>query len=445
MADGNITLESAATDFGALKSGLPGADVPWFAALRDAGMERFTATGLPARNWESWKYTNLNSIANTPFRLAEREPGAVADQIPSLLGDGGGPRLVFVNGRFDAGLSHLGVLPEGVRIEPLADALIRDAADLEAALIPPAAEERQPLLDLNTAFASDGVVVRIGKGVALENVLEVIFFGAAAEGALTCHPRSLIVLEDGSQASILEHHFGLGDGQYFTNSVLGIRLGSGATLRHCKVQEENPHATHISTTRASLADGAAYDGFILSLGAGLSRHDVSVRLEGEGAVCRLNGAMLMRGRQHCDITTRIEHVAPGTACSEVFKNVLDDRARGVFQGTIVVDRDAQGTDGHQLCKTLILSDEAEMDAKPELEIYADDVKCSHGATMGDMDAEALFYLRSRGVPEHRARDILIESFLAETLDHMEITTLRGPLLAKIADWLGKRPAGEDHE
>jgi len=234
---------------------------------------------------------------------------------------------------------------------------------------------------------------------------------------------------------VIEHHVSLGGGATFANSATEIELGDGALLHHYKMQAEGPEAFNLGTLHASVGRNAHYDGFGMSLGARLSRNEVAVRLDGEGARCHLNGAYMMRGRQHCDNTTVIEHVVPHTSCREVFKGVLDDEARAVFQGRIVVHPDAQQSDGHQLSKAMLLSEKAEIDAKPELEIYADDVKCSHGATAGDLDHEALFYLRSRGLPEARARNLLIEAFLTESVEAIAAADLCPAFLASIADWL----------
>jgi len=204
-------------------------------------------------------------------------------------------------------------------------------------------------------------------------------------------------------------------------------VGRGATLRHYRVQAESRDATHVTTTHVRVGRDATYENFTLAISGRLSRNEISVRLEGEGGRCSLNGAYLMRGSEHCDNTTLIEHLVPRTACREVFKGVLDDESRAVFQGRIVVHKDAQNTDGHQLCKALLLSTGAEIDAKPELEIYADDVKCSHGATTGQLDETALFYLRSRGVPEALARNLLVQSFLGEALDQITSDEVRAAL------------------
>jgi Fe-S cluster assembly protein SufD len=348
--------------------------------------------------------------------------------------------VIFVNGRLRQCLALLGDQPEGVELGGLADALRQDPEALAAELgrngNGEAAPDGQPLFALNTAMMQDGLVLRVKRGVSVALPIEVIYVGAPGDEPLAFHSRNLIVLEPGARATVVEHHVGLGAGAYFANGGADIRIEEGAQLHHYKIQEEGPDGIHIATSHVELARDALYDSFVLTKGARLSRHEVAVRLAGEGAQCHLNGAYMVRGEQHCDMTTTIDHLAPRTSCREVFKGVIDDRARAVFQGRITVHRNAQQSNGHQLSKALLLSDRAEVDAKPELEIFADDVKCSHGATAGDLDRDALFYLRARGIPEAAARDILIEAFLAETINNIAAEGLCPALMSSVGHWLG---------
>jgi Fe-S cluster assembly protein SufD len=242
-------------------------------------------------------------------------------------------------------------------------------------------------------------------------------------------------LEEGSQLTLVKTHAGIDVGGYFTNAVTDIHIGDGATLRHYTVQAENRDAIHLVTANVSVGRDATYEAFSLAIGGRLSRSESTVRLTAEGGHCNLSGAYLMRGREHCDNTTLVEHLSPDATSREVFKGVLDDDSRGVFQGKIIVHKDAQRTDGHQLSKALLLSDRAEMDAKPELEIYADDVKCSHGAATGQLDETSLFYLRSRGIPEALARNLLIQSFMGEALKEISDETVREAMEGRILHWL----------
>ncbi len=424
-----------AEHFGALKAGLPGSDLPWLTEMREAGMESFRARGLPTQRTEAWKYTSLRPLEKLAFSPAATQTVGL-DRLPSLLPAGASNhRLVFVNGRFRQDLSVVSSLPGGVRLGSLADHLSDGGETVAEHFGQFAAPDDQPLFALNTAMTQDGLVLRVGRGVSIETPIEVIYLSVADQEPVVHHPRNLIVLEENSRAVVIEHYSSLGTAPSLANIACEISLGSGALLHHYKMQSEGLEAFHLSTVNGVIGRDAHYDGFAMSLGARLSRNEVTLRLAGEGARCHLNGAYMMRGKQHCDNTTVIEHAVPHTSCREVFKGVLDEEARAVFQGRIVVRPDAQHADGHQLSKTMLLSDRAEIDAKPELEIYADDVKCSHGATAGDLDHGALFYLRSRGLPEARARAVLIEAFLTEAVEAIAAEDLCPAFLASIADWL----------
>ncbi len=434
--------QTLAERFGAPAAGLLGGAPPWLAELREAAMAHITAQGLPTPRRESWKYTNLRPLEKLAFARPNGEAVAI-ERLPSLLPAGAAEhRLVFVNGRFRAELSALGELPAGVALGSLAAELAGRPEVMAEHLGRIGTDEDQPLLALNTAMMDDGLVLRVGRGVAVASPIEVIYIAAAAGEPLAYHPRNLIVLEPESRAILIEHHVGLGEGATFANAATEIDLGAGASLHHYAMQAEGPEAFHIETRHARVGRDAHYDAFGMSLGARLSRNEISVRLEGQGAHCQLNGAYMVRGKQHCDNTTVIEHLVPHTSCREVFKGVLDDQARAVFQGRIVVHRDAQKSDGHQLSKAMLLSEQAEIDTKPELEIYADDVKCTHGATAGDLDHDALFYLRSRGLSETRARSLLVEAFLSETVEALAAGDLCPAFLASIADWLKTASPGE---
>lgn len=416
--------------------------LPWLDRLRGEARQRFAAAGLPSPRLESWKYTNLRPLDKLSFE--PRSPDEIGiDRLPSLLPKGqAARRLVFVNGRYRADLSTQGDLPAGVEAGGLAEALERGDPALSKQLGRIAADDAaQPMLDLNTAMMVDGFLLRVGAGVKLDMPIEVIYLGAAPRGPQAYHPRGLIVMEPGSRAIVVEHHDGIGDGAYFANHVCEILVGEKAELRHYTVQAESAEAIHLSNFHAEVGAGGLYDSFVMARGARLSRREARVRLAAPGAECHLNGVYMLRGEQHCDNTTTIDHLAPETASREVFKGVLDERARGVFQGKIVVHPKAQKSDGHQLSKVLLLSDAAEIDAKPELEIYADDVKCSHGATAGDIDREALFYLRARGIPQDAARHMLIEAFLSDTINNLAAEGLCPALMSSVGHWLSDTAEG----
>ena len=428
--------EGFAAQFDQLRGGLPGSGLPWLDSLRQEAIDRFADQGLPTRKVESWKYTSLRHLERGAYStLAEAASHVNIDCAPTLLADTPAcHRLVFIDGRFNPALSLRNPLPEGAVLDSLGWLLATEPGLLESRL-----ENQQssdlPLLDLNSAFMSDGFALVLKAGTVLHEPVEIVHLGGTQDRSLAYHPRNLIVLEEGAQATVVEHHLGLGDGAYFSNLATQCFVGDRALLRHYKLQNEGPAAVHLSTLQATVGRDASYDGFTLSVGAQLARNEAWVRLEGEGGECHLNGAYMVRGDQHCDNTTQIDHLVPNTTCRETFKGVIDDRARAVFQGRIVVHEGAQKTNGHQLSKALLLSDKAEIDQKPELEIYADDVLCSHGATAGDLDHNALFYLRSRGIPETEARSMLIEAFLAEAINAIAAEGLCPALMTSIGHWL----------
>ncbi len=424
---------------------LPGAGLGWLEDLRERGAAAFAAGGLPSRKSEAWKYTDLRALERIEFVPSSLHAGgSPVDLVPTLFGaDAIAARLVFVDGRFRGDLSLLDRLPAGVVLEDLATALCERPAVVQAGLKRINELAEQPLLALNTAWIDAGFILKVPRGVVVEAPIEIVTLGGGADVPVASHPRGLIEIEEGAAASLVEHAAAGGDCACLTNSLLDISIGAGGSLRHYRVQADGPEAIDVATVRAAVGADAGYEVFSLATGARLSRLDARVTLDGRGAHCGLSGAFLMRDRQHCDHTTVIEHRVPGTSCREVFKGVLDEQARGVFQGRIVVHRDAQKTDGHQSCKTLLLSDAAEIDAKPELEIYADDVKCSHGATAGQLNDEALFYLRSRGIDEGTARRLLIEAFVADALEEVSWLPMRALLGQRIEAWM--RAEGREGE
>jgi Fe-S cluster assembly protein SufD len=346
-----------------------------------------------------------------------------------------GYRCVFVNGRFDAAQSALDGLPRGVVVENLAALIARDPAAAEAAL--GAGGDALPMAALNTAFAVDGLVLRLARGAALDQPLHVISIGAPVGGqAPSFHPRHVIQLEADATATVIESH--VGAGLYLANTVSDITVASGAALKHFTLQNQAADAFHVGAVRLGLAARATYEGFVLQIGARLARHELRATIDGADVECRMNGLYLAAGSQHLDNTTAIDHAQPGSRSRQLFKGVLDDAARGVFQGRVLVRPNAQKTDAHQLSRALLLSRKAEMDGKPELEIYADDVRCSHGATIGSLDQEPMFYLRSRGIDEQTAYRMLVEAFAVEAIDEISVPSVRDAFGARVVDWLAAR-------
>jgi len=406
----------------------------WLTALREAGTAGFT--GLPTQRQEAWKYTGLNKLRALTF-----EPGREIAPAPATLPDVGAVaaahRLVFVNGRYAAAQSSIGSLPAGVVLGSLADLLDAQPALIAARLGKALDVARKPMAALNTAWIEDGLVLIVPRGVALEGNIEVVF--ASVGEAPVAHPRLLVELGDMAEAVLVERHLG-GAAGGFTNQAAEIVLGAGASFRHYVQHAEPEAAFAVETVTAVLSRDAAYKAFALNAGGGLVRREVEVQLTQPGGTAQVDGAYLVDGDRHTDTTVLIDHRADHCSSRQTQKGVIDDDGRAVYQGKILVRPDAQKTDGYQLSQTLLLSPRAEIDVKPELEIHADDVKCSHGATVGRLDADALFFLRARGIPEAEARALLIQGFIGGALDEIDRDDVREAFGLAAANWLTGRSA-----
>jgi Fe-S cluster assembly protein SufD len=412
---------------------LPGAGLPWLRDLRAQAIERFASAGFPHQKLESWKYTSLTPLARLAF--AEPQANGRVDLPPPVLGpEAEARRVAIVDGRFRADLSAIGQLPAGVVLTSLADAFETHGELVHRCLGLADDLAGEPLLALNTALMADGLFLHVPAGVTLNAPIELCCISST--GGIAAHPRHLIVLEANAGATLVEQHVGGGQ-SYFSNVASDIVLEAGASLGHIKFQAEGGEAWHVALTRARIQRDATYRNFILSTGGRLARNEIRARLEGAHATCHLNGAYLGRHRQHLDHTTLVDHVSPDASSRQTYHGVLDDHARGVFQGHVLVRPDAQRTDGYQLNRAVLLSETAEIDSKPMLEIYADDVKCSHGATAGALDEAAQFYLRARGIPDADARRLLIEGFVATVIDMVEPDAAREAARARVAAWLGE--------
>ncbi|MSO90608.1 MAG: Fe-S cluster assembly protein SufD [Acetobacteraceae bacterium] len=407
-------LDGFLARFAALRPQLSG-DV----AARDAAAAILRAQGLPSIRDEAWKYTNLRPVAQADFHtsVAAANPSAVLARLPQQ----DAPRLVLVDGHYRADLS---IVPAHAKISTFA------AAPQFSALANPA---REPMVALNTMLAEDGLSLTIPANIDAG----LIVIAHVATAAHAFHPRHTIILESGARASLLEIY--LGDGAYLHNPVTEIDIADNAHLAHARLQDESVAAFHLATIYARIAARGIYDSFSLNIGARLSRTELHVNIAGTHATAQLNAAQLLAGVQHADFTTIVSHDAPHGASRQTVKNVLAGRSRGVFQGKIYVGRGAQKTDGYQMNQALLLSPEAEIDSKPQLEIYADDVKCSHGATVGELDADQFFYLRSRGVPEIQARAMLVRAFLAGSIDMVTNEAFRAVLENAVESWWQRNP------
>ena len=341
-------------------------------------------------------------------------------------------RIVLLDGRVSKELSNIGSLPGGALLLPAAEALKTRPELIQAAFDASEETGAQPFASLNAAFFADGFVLALEPGVVLETPVEIIHFGASA-GAF--HLRNIIHAGAGSSATIVET--AVSAGASWTNTVTAAIVGAGATIRHVKIQDEAKDAIHLSMVRSTVAEGGRYETFVLTLGARLSRQDIHVAAAGEAASVAINGAYLLRGEQEATIAPFVDHQALGCQTTEIVKGVMQDQAHGVFLGKMAVRPGADGTDAHQLNQNLLLSPKASVDTKPELEIFADEVKCSHGATVGDLDENALFYLQARGIYEEAARAMLVEAFAASVIDAAGLNpALSAHLQRHVREWLG---------
>jgi len=394
--------------------------LPGDQAVRDAAAAAFERSGLPSVREEAWKYTSLRALAESSFE----EPLTAVAEAPDLGPVLDAPRLVLVDGRYQPDLS---TPPAGVSVETFAER--PDFGTL--------ADTTLPMVALNTMLAEDGLHLRVPAGVDAGTVV-LVSIGLDNHRPVAFHPRHAVRLQEGASLTILE--VARGQGTYLQNAVTQVEVAAGAKLVHITLQDQSASAYHLQTTFATIAEGGVYDTFVLTLGSRLARTEIHARLGGPNGAVHLNGAQLLTDSQHGDITTVVAHDAPNCASRQTVKNVLTGRSRGVFQGRIEVARAAQKTDGYQMNQALLLSPTAEIDCKPQLEIYADDVKCSHGATVGELDPGQLFYLRSRGVPEEAARAILVRAFLAEAMDPIAHEDARALLEGAIETWWERQAA-----
>lgn len=411
----------------------------WLKAKRESAITRFAETGFPHSRLEAWRFTDVKPIAGGRFTLAAKPAvSAAARQAVQSLLLGGADRhaAVFVNGHFVPELSSLDRLPGGVRLGSLRGAMESDAELLEAHLARYAKDERSPLTALSTAFIADGAVAYLPANVVLEQPLQLMFLADPASGNNSMwHPRNLVVAGRGAEGSVVESYFALGDGTYWTNAVTEVVLGENARIDTYRVQRESEQAYHTATTESYQARDSVFKLVNFTFGAQLSRQDINAVLDGEGADCTLDGLSMLDGRQHTDHHTTLEHAQPHCTSWEYFNGVFDDRARGVFTGRIIVRPGAQQTDSKQTNNNLLLSESARADSQPQLEIYADDVKCTHGATLGPIDDDHLFYLQSRGLSREEARQLLTYGFGSEILEVVKVDELKQQLDRLVRDRL----------
>lgn len=421
------------SEFKRLEGTLAGQGQGWLAELRRGAIERFAAAGFPTTKHEEWKYTNVGELAKQAFiPVVEPRPAEAAamERVAFAALRQSAPRAVFVNGIFSAEHSKLDGLPEGVRVRSLREALATEGDRVREHLEEEAGHSHRPFAELNTAFLHDGLYVHVPRGVRVEAPLYVLFFGTAGEGAAAANPRNMIVVDEGAELNLVEHYAGEG-GRYFTNAVEEIHLRPAARLRHTKIEAESAEAFHIAAIRVRQDRDAHYLSTSIAVGGAIGRTEIRTELRGENSDCRLNGLYLTHDSQILDHHTVIDHRAPHTTSREIYKGVLDGKSRGVFTGKVLVQKAAQKTDAAQSNPNLLLSGQAIADSRPQLEIYADDVKCAHGATVGRIDPEQLFYLRQRGIDEAQARALLVEAFADEVIAAIEPEAVREDVRALV--------------
>lgn len=398
----------------------------WLTPMRQTAMASFSALGFPTPSLEDWHYTSLSSIADVPFTVdARASTTSVADLTPYMI-NAEWPTVVFLNGVWSPSLSSMDSLPAGVVVVDLATAT-REHADVVQKYLGKVAIGEHAMTAMNTGFMRDGVVVIVPKELVSETPIHILHVADAAAAGGATFPRTLIVAERFSKVTVLESFIGLADVAYFTNHVAEVVVGENATVTHTKIQRESDLATHVGTTEVHQARDSHYVNFSMAMGSKLSRTNVYTVLDGENCGATLNGLYLGKGSQHTDHQTRIEHAQPNCFSRELYKGVLDNSSRAVFNGKVYVHPIAQKTDGKQSNHTLLLSPDARIDTKPQLEIFADDVRCTHGATVGRMDEAGLFYMKSRGVPAETARKLLTYAFAADVLETIENETVKAAL------------------
>lgn len=402
----------------------------WVKALRETGAESFAATGLPTPAWEGWQYTNLRALNNTKFHYSTDAVKFDAAKLPAPL-PGAEYRIVLVNGQYQPALSRL---PEHVTVMGLMEAADKKVKGLEDQMVQLGDLGGMPLLALNSAYLRDGFVLSVARNKDVDGAVEVLFYNTGRDAAI--YPRVLYALGENSGLTVMERH--AGEGQYFANAYVAIAQESASRFKFYRFLDESADAVHLSQTVAHQQKDSQFEGFSLATGGRSVRQEFRLLLIDQAISSSIGGAYLMKGQQSHDFTILADHFDPDGKSVQNFRGVIDDQARAVFQGKIHVRRSAQKTDGYQSHHALLLSPTAEASAKPELEIYADDVKCSHGATAGQLDPVALFYLRSRGIPLADARALLVESFINGAIETITSETVKSLCQTRVAEWLAGR-------
>jgi len=438
MAEAADPRARYASEFASLEKEFYGSEPEWLRALRRSGLDRFQNVGFPTLKDEQWRYTNVAPIAKQRFLSAVhlQGDGVSIDRVrPASFTQFEGSELVFVNGRYAPKLSTLKDLPGGVRVGSLAKMIVWEPRAVEPYLGRFAKVDANPFAAMNTAFLQDGAFIEVPKGVAVKHPLHILFVSTFHPQPTVAHPRNLILAHEESAVTVTESYVGLDEGAYFTNAVTEAVVGPGARLDHYKLQRESEKAFHVGTLQIHQERGSVVSDNFLSFGGGLVRNDVNAWFNGEGGDLSLFGLYSTHGTQHVDNHTLIDHAKPACSSRELYKGILDGRSRGIFYGNIVVHKDAQKTNAMQTNKNLLLSKDALADSIPGLQILANDVKCKHGSTTGQLDENAIFYLRSRGLDPGAARALLVYAFAREVVDKVRVAAMHAVLSIQLASRL----------
>ena len=409
---------------------------PWLKTQRSEAAEVLRRVGFPTRRLEEWKYTDVRPLLEQDFSFGDTTTAAVDETAITAAKTAGLDchELVFINGKFSQQHAHLTDVPDGIVIKPLSEAMADGKYQLEMILNKHLDTGRNGFVALNSAIIDEGSVLQVPDDFHLDKPLNLVFVTLGNETS-ACNLRNLIVIGRNASASLIETYFGKGETSSFTNTLTEIHLSEGAALKHIRLQQEGNDTYHVGYQHVHQDRDSRYESWAISLGGRLARTDLDVSLAGSGASCLLNGLYMARNKQHIDNHTRVDHLVPHTSCNENYRGVLNGQSRGVFNGKIVVHKDAQKADAHLSNANLLLSSDAEVDTKPELEIYADDVKCSHGATVGQLDEKMLFYLRSRAIDEDVARSLLTYAFAEDVVKDIHYPEVQRRIENSVVDRL----------
>lgn len=444
----SITLSTAENGylkgFSEFKKTAPGKGIGWLESIRESGIAKFSELGFPGPDNEDWRFTNVTPIARTVFGMDKNgRPQVTPDTVSRFIIPGlKCSTLVFINGRYQAELSSLSELPRGVKALNLAEAVESDGDLVKEKLSAYANFDKEAFTALNAAFMEDGGFIHVPDNTVLTEPVHLLYITTESDHPTITNPRNLFVVGKNSEVDVVEQYVSLSEGVYFSNVVTELIIGENSTVGHYLIERESKKSFNVSTLRVQQDRNSNLRSHSVLLGGALVRNNVHPVLAGEGCDSLINGLYMSSGRQHMDNYMVVEHASPHCDSRQFYNGILDDRSKGVFHGRIIVHEDAQKTDAKQTNRNLLLSDNARIDTKPQLEIYADDVKCTHGATIGQMDENAIFYMQSRGIPEDTAKDILLSAFSGGTLDSMRIEQIREYCGKLVSDWFAKRKQAE---